>query len=65
MDGREIDRGERGCESGVERYSEGECKRGEVRGRESERENKIEGERETERDKEQNGTESKRERGED
>jgi hypothetical protein len=36
----------------VERYSEGECKRGEGRASESERENKLEGERESKRDKE-------------
>jgi hypothetical protein len=46
MYGIERNRGKRGCESGVERYSEGECKRGEgsePRGeRESEREKKLE-----------------------
>jgi len=35
---------ERGCECGVERYNEGECKRGERRQREREREKKVEGE---------------------
>jgi hypothetical protein len=42
MYGTERNRGKRGCKSGVERYSEGECKRGEGRARESEREKKIE-----------------------
>jgi hypothetical protein len=53
MYGIERNRGERGCESGVERYSDGECKRGDGRARESEREKKLEGERESERDKKQ------------
>ena len=42
MYGIERNRGKRGCESGVERYSEGDCKRGEGRARESEREKKLE-----------------------
>jgi hypothetical protein len=42
MYGTERNRGKRGCKSGVERYSEGECKRGEGRARESEREKKLE-----------------------
>ena len=43
MYGIERNRRERGCKSGVERYIEGECKRGEGRARESEREKKLEG----------------------
>jgi hypothetical protein len=44
MYGIERNRGKRGWESGVDRYSEEECKRGEGRARESEREKKLEGE---------------------
>jgi hypothetical protein len=44
MYGIERNRGKRACESGVERYSEGECKRGEARARESETKKKLEGE---------------------
>jgi hypothetical protein len=44
MYGIERNRRERGCKSGVERYSEGECKRGEGRARRV-REREIEGER--------------------
>jgi hypothetical protein len=36
------ERRKRGCKSGVERHSEGECKRGEGRATESEREKKLE-----------------------
>jgi hypothetical protein len=52
IDGREIDRGERGCECGVERYNEGECKRGEG-GRVRERRNYREREREIKKEGEE------------